>query len=290
MVLSAAVFSLLSMTTPAMAETEAERAFALCERYAGRANYTKALEHCNRVRNYYRDQPESLGAELVIGDIYFKQADYEQARLSYEDFRRLHPSYPKYQAGKDGEPGRGLDYVVYREGLSLYKRSPRVPGRDQTATRSALATWAWCPPGAPLGDGQGFVRCFGESPYVDEVLPAEAASWEKLAEKELVVARYYATRGVWRAVADRCQGLTREYPTSAQVPEALALWAQAEHSLGNGETSRLILSRLEADYSDTIWTRSARAALSTPLGAPPIEQVFLRPHRITTSGMPGMGQ
>ena len=53
--------------------------YSLCLKYFKRANYTKALETCNRVRNFHRDDPVSVLAELAVADIYEKRGDNEQA-------------------------------------------------------------------------------------------------------------------------------------------------------------------------------------------------------------------
>ncbi|MBN2798305.1 MAG: outer membrane protein assembly factor BamD [Deltaproteobacteria bacterium] len=273
----------------ASAREDAEKAYELCERYSHRSYYTKALESCNRVRNYYRDQPEALKAELVIAEIYFKKADYEQARMSYEDFRRLHPLYPVYVVGEDGEPGRGMDFVVYREGLSMFKRASKIPGRDQTATRSSLATWSWCPPGRQEGGARGYDQCFPESAYLAEVQALQAKGLDRLAEKELVVARFYAERGVWRAVIDRAQGMVRLYPESAHVPEALALLAEAQHASGDLQGAAAALAALESGHPGSAWIPRVRRALEREPGQPAEDEIFVRPHRISTTGMPGMG-
>ena len=83
-------------------------------KYMNRGMYIKSLEQFNRVRNYHRDDPHSVKAELAIGDVYFKKAEWDQARLSYEDFSRMHPRHPD------------LDYVIYRIGMTNYKKAPKA--------------------------------------------------------------------------------------------------------------------------------------------------------------------
>ena len=99
-------------------------------RYMKRGMYIKAIDQFNRLRNYHRDDPHALKAELAIGDVYFKKAEWDQARMAYEDFSRMHPRHPD------------LDYVVYRIGMSMYKKAPKAAGRDQTWTRHAVRNWS----------------------------------------------------------------------------------------------------------------------------------------------------
>ena len=77
-------------------------------KYMNRGYYVKALEQFSRIRNYHRDDPYAVKAELAIADVHYKKNEWDQARLAYEDFMRLHPRHPD------------LDYVVFRIGSALY--------------------------------------------------------------------------------------------------------------------------------------------------------------------------
>ena len=121
-------------------------------KFMKRGYYVKALEEFNRIRNYYRDDPLSVRAELAIADVYFKKAEWDQARLAYEEFARMHPRHEE------------LDYVTYRLGMTAFKKSPRVASRDQTWTRQAVHSWT------------GFEDRYPDSEYRDEV--AAIASYD----------------------------------------------------------------------------------------------------------------
>ena len=103
--------------------------FELGQRFMKRGYYVKALEQFNRIRNYHRDDPYAIKAELAIADMYFAKGEWDQARLAYMDFQRSHPRNEE------------LDYVVYRIGLSLYRKAPKVSARDQVWTRQTVNQW-----------------------------------------------------------------------------------------------------------------------------------------------------
>lgn len=168
-----------------------------------RANYTKALEILNKIRTYHRDDPLSIEAELAIADVYYKKGDWDQARVGYQDFARMHPRY------------RGLDYVYYRTGSTLAKKAPKVAARDQTWTIQARDTW------------KDFRTLFPDSQYADEVDQYLASAEERLARKELLIAQFYARREAWPAVQGRAVGLARIYAASSSLPEAMNLLDQA---------------------------------------------------------------
>lgn len=235
------------------------------DRFANNGNYTRALEEYNHVRNFNRDDPVSLDAELAIADLYFKKGDFEQAKLQYEDFARLHPRNAK------------LDWVVFRTGLCLFKRAPGIAGRDQTPTRQAVNTWT------------GFAERFAESEHKDEVAEMVGKARGRLARKELQVARFYAKRDAWVAVRRRTEGLAAKYPDASNVPEALALAAMAYHKTGDAEGASRARERLVAASPDSRWVERVDRELATPLGTTPEDVVFVRPYRVSGGVAPAGG-
>ena len=47
--------------------------YDLGQKYLRRGYYTKALDQFTLIRNYYRDDPLSMKAELAIADVYYKK-------------------------------------------------------------------------------------------------------------------------------------------------------------------------------------------------------------------------
>ncbi|MDP6932739.1 MAG: outer membrane protein assembly factor BamD [Myxococcota bacterium] len=191
-------------------------------KYMNRGYYVKALEQFNRIRNYYRDDPLAVEAELAIADVYFKKTEWDQARLAYQDFMRMHPSHQR------------LDYVVYQVGNSVYRKAPKVSARDQVWTRQAVNAWT------------GFEQRFPESDHLEEVMGMLVECRERLARKELLIARFYASpnRRAWPAVEDRVEGLMHSYPDSQYVPEALELLVVSLREQGRSEEAARSLVRL----------------------------------------------
>ena len=189
-------------------------------KYMNRGMYIKALEQFNRVRNYHRDDPHSVKAELAIGDVYFKKAEWDQARLSYEDFSRMHPRHPD------------LDYVIYRIGMTNYKKAPSAAGRDQTYTRHALNSWT------------GFNSRFPESTYIPEVEGLAGECRERLAVKEVWVARFYKRRAAWAAVERRAANMLSRYPESSHAGASIELIGEASAWQGNNKEADMAVEKL----------------------------------------------
>lgn len=267
--LAIAIASALGFATPAAAQDDgtvtASERYDLCLRQFSRGYYTKALETCNRVRNYHRDDPVSVLAELAIADIYYKRADFEQARLAYEDFVRLHPRHEK------------VDYAVWRIGSCWFKVAPRWAGRDQTPTRQAVNVWT------------GFSRRFPESEHRDDVEKLLGKAKDRLALKELQIARFYKRTDAWRAVRGRASGLVERYPDSSYAAEALALVATAWHAWGYTAEAQQARDRLASEFPDAAGALArVDRQLAEPPGTEPEDVIFLRPYKIPQAGGMGM--
>lgn len=198
----------------------AQEAYDKGQKFAKRGYYTKAMEQFNIVRNYYRDDPLAQLAELAIADMYFKKTEWDLARYSYDDFRRRYPRHEK------------VDYVTYQIGMSLYKKSPRWPGRDQKWTEQTIGVW------------QGFESQYPNSEYLEEVTEKREECLERLAKKELQIAEFYARRKAWESVRRRAEGLIQDYPESKHVSEAYALLVVAYVGLDDIEAASTALERL----------------------------------------------
>lgn len=198
----------------------AQEAYDKGQKYAKRGYYTKAMEQFNIVRNYYRDDPLAELSELAIADMYYKKAEWDLARYSYDDFRRRYPRHEK------------VDYVTYQIGMSLYKKAPRWPGRDQKWTEQTIGVW------------QGFEKQYPSSEYSTEVQEKREECLERLAKKELQIAEFYARRKAWDAVRRRAEGLIQDYPESKYLGDGYALLVVAYIGLEDREAASVALERL----------------------------------------------
>jgi outer membrane protein assembly factor BamD len=225
-----------------------------------RGYHTKALESFNRVRNYHRDDPVSVKAQLAIADLQFQRGDYEQAKFTYEEFAALHPRH------------EDLDYVTWRIGQSIWKGAPKLAGRDQTSTRQAVTVWT------------GFDARFPDSEHREQVDRLLENGRERLARKELFVARFYARRESWGSVRGRAEYLLRKYPDVPEAEEALAMLGTSLHAWGQLEEAKGVRERLAADFPDSPHLRHLDRILAKPPGEPPDEKIFVRPYRIRGAG------
>lgn len=265
--LAALALWMTAVSPPAWAQSDLtpDELVDLGLRQIRRGNYTKALATLQRVRNYYRDDEASVRAQLAIADLHYKKRDFEQARFAYEEFRDLHPRHPS------------LDYVTYRIGLSVYKRASKWAGRDQGATRSAVTVWT------------GFDRRYPESEHREEVDRLLTKGRNRLANKELYVARFYERRDAWASVRGRAQGLVTRFPDTEAATEAYTLLGMAFHATGDPDTAAAVRGKLAELAPGSQELDRLDRALSKPPGEPPEATVFVRPYRTRGAGGPQPG-
>lgn len=223
--------------------------------------YDKAIADYQELRNFHRDDPLSVRAELALAEIRFRKAEYAEARFAFEEFAQYHPRHDS------------LDYVTYMIGLCVWKEAPRIAGRDQSLTRQAVTRWS------------GFDTRFPESEYVDEVGKYMLRGVDRLAAKDLWVARFYAKRRAWAAVEGRAATIQAMFSDSRHAEEAVAMRAMALHATGRADEARAAREELVARWPGSGAIRRVDRALARPPGVPPEEVVFIRPYRVP-AGLP----
>ena len=131
---------------------------------------------------------------LGVAYAHFLDGDYED---SIAELKRFKEYYPVHE---------NIDYAYYLEAVDYFMQ---ISGRDARSARLANDVL------------KKFLRKFPESPYAqDASLKAQDAA-EVLAANHLTVGRFYQDRDECLAAIKRFQIVLREYPGTAQVPEAL---------------------------------------------------------------------
>ena len=114
----------------------------------------------------------------------------------------------------------------------------------------------------------------------------------RLAVKELWIARFYERRQAWRSVRARTETLLKRYPNSAHAPEAMSLLAIALHSWGNTTEAKNVRTQFAEKYPNSSLLVGLDRELAKPPGEPVPDALFVRPYRIrgATGAGGGMGQ
>jgi outer membrane protein assembly factor BamD len=167
--------------------------------YFVQGRYILAGEIFQKVKDRYPFSPYAMLAELRLADCKFYMGDYDEAISLYEEFEKLHPT------------NEAVTYVIFQEG-SCYYRLMESPDRDQTFTHKLIETY------------ERLLNGYPDSPYSYEVRKRMAEAKNRLAQHEVVVARWYIRTGQVPQAKKRLETALDLYPdTSAGVKAARLL-------------------------------------------------------------------
>ena len=167
--------------------------------YFVHGRYILAEEIFQKVRDRYPFSPYATLAELRLADCKFYMGDYDEAILLYEEFEKLHPT------------NEAVTYVIFQEG-SCYYRLMEGPDRDQTFTHKLIETY------------ERLLNRYPDSPYSYEARKRMAEAKNRLAQHEVLVARWYIRTGQAPQAKNRLETALDLYPdTSAGVKAARLL-------------------------------------------------------------------
>lgn len=179
-------------------------------------NWKAAITQLEALDNRYPFGPYSQQVQLDLIYAYYKNADLPLAQAAIDRFMRLNPTHPN------------IDYVMYMRGLTNMAlddsalqgffgvdRSDRDPQRAREA----------------FNDFSKLLRGYPNSQYATDAAKRLAYLKNRLAKYELSVAKYYTDRGAWVAVANRVEGMLRDYPDTKATREGLHLMENAYRQL-----------------------------------------------------------
>ncbi len=167
--------------------------------YFVHGRYILAEEIFQKVKDRYPFSPYSTLAELRLADCKFYTGDYDEAISLYEEFEKLHPT------------NEAVTYVIFQEGFCYY-RLMEGPDRDQTSTHKLIETY------------ERLLNRYPDSPYSYEARKRIAKAKNRLAQHEVLVARWYLRIGQVPQAKNRLETALNLYPdTSAGVKAACLL-------------------------------------------------------------------
>ena len=192
-----------------------------------RKDFLQAERYYEHVRTKYPYLDVANEAELKLADLSFAQEQFNESREKFQSFIKLHPTHAK------------VDYAAYRAALTHFADIPNdfflVPNsteKDQTEVLGALTA---------LND---FVRQYPGSKLVPEAKVKVEEVRRRLAAHELYVASFYARRQRWKAVAQRLEGLLKNYPGTSLEEQALFNLHDAYVKMPDAERAKQTLQRI----------------------------------------------
>jgi outer membrane protein assembly factor BamD len=212
----------------------AEALFAAAEATYARRDYEGARVRYSQVYQEYPYSQFATLSEMRVADCYFEERSYELARVSYERFVQFHPTHEE------------VPRAAYQVAMTYVRQLPREfflmpPGHDRDLTQARNAYTA-------LGS---FLRVYGDSEFVPEVMEHLARVTDLLTAHEVYVGRWYLRHGNPMGAARRGRFVVDTYPDADAVPDALFLFAQSMLELGDLDQAGGALQRLAQEFPDS---------------------------------------
>jgi outer membrane protein assembly factor BamD len=211
--------------------SQAAENLALGEAAMEDGDFLKAEKYFDHVRAKYPYLEAAREAELKLADLDFAREMFPEARDKFDNFIKLHPTHPK------------VDYAAYRAALSFVQEFPSeffaLPPsyeKEQKPMFDALKAM------------NSFLRQYPESPYAKDAKGHADDARHRIARHELYVASFYAKRERWKAVAQRLEGLLKDFPGTPLEEEALFnlhdAYVKLKDAEGAQKTLREVLKRM----------------------------------------------
>lgn len=164
-----------------------EGMFAHAKEFDDAERFDLAIQKYSDVRNKFPYSTLATDAELAVADVYYKKETFQEAQLSYQNFRDLHPKHPR------------IDYVIYKTAMSYYMQLPDTIDRDLSSGADAIYHFS------------EIIKLFPKSEYAKEALENRNDTFKRLAEKELYIADFYMKQKSYLAALRRYEGMLRKY-------------------------------------------------------------------------------
>lgn len=196
----------------------------------------KAIEKWKQVKESYSSPMLSTAAEIMIADAQFKDKNYIEAAVSYEDFRKLHPNNEK------------ASYAQYQLGLCHLNLATKID-TDQTPLKSAITAFEGC------------LRDYPQSKYAPDARKKLEECRAKESEYEIYVGRFYYRTEKYSSAITRLKDALEKFPTSPANDQALFYLGQAYLESGDKIKGKETLQRLISDYKTSKHAPDAKKLL-----------------------------
>ena len=208
----------------------AEDLYRIGKRSLNQGDFLTAIDVFETLGARYPFGTFTQQAQLDITYAYYKQDEFDNAIGAADRFIKLYPQ------------SDNVDYAYYMKGLSNFSRggsfTERLFPRDMARVNQNWLRTAF-------NEFDSLIRRYPDSRYVDDARERMGFLRNQMARHELVTAQFYYQRGAMVAVVNRVTYLLEHFRNSDQVPNALALLANAYETLGQKDLQQDTLRVLQ---------------------------------------------
>ena len=167
-------------------------------------------------------------AQLMSGFCYYKSKMYNDSLDALERFIALYPGSKK------------ISYAYYLRALNYFEQISDVE-RDQTTTTKAKQAF------------KEVINKFPDSDFAIDALGRIDIINDRLAAKEMEIARYYQFNHQWISAINRYNNVLENYKTSIYTEESLHRLVEIYYSLGLNEEAKRYAATLQFNFPGSDW-------------------------------------
>tara|TARA_A100001011_G_scaffold178676_1_gene187455 strand:+ start:281 stop:1039 length:759 start_codon:yes stop_codon:yes gene_type:complete len=167
-------------------------------------------------------------AQLMSGFCYYKSNMHNESLDALERFIALYPGSEK------------ISYAYYLRALNYYEQISDVE-RDQTTTNKAKRAF------------NEVINKYPDSDFASDALNRIDVINDRLAAKEMEIARYYQFNHQWISAINRYNNILEEYKTSVYTEETLHRLVEIYYSLGLHEEAKRYAATLQFNFPESDW-------------------------------------
>ena len=191
-------------------------------------DYVDAAIIFEDIERQYPYSKWSNQAQLMTAFCYYKSTMYDDSLDALERFIALYPGSKK------------ISYAYYLRALNYFEQIKDVE-RDQSMTNKSKQAF------------YEVVNKYPNSEFANDALNKIDIINDRLASKEIEIARYYQFNHQWISAINRYNKILEEYNTSVYTEETLHRLVEIYFSLGLYDEAKKYASTLGFNYPDSDW-------------------------------------
>ena len=212
-------------------ETEGERLQILYSNamdLVNKKDYVDAATLFEDIERQYPYSKWSNQAQLMTSFCYYKSSMYNESLDSLERFIALYPGSKK------------ISYAYYLRALNYFEQIKDVE-RDQSMTEKAKKAF------------YEVTTKYPESQFAQDANDKIDIINDRLAAKEMEIARYYQFSHQWISAINRYNEILENYKTSVYTAESLHRLVEIYYSLGLYEDAKKYAATLGHNFPESKW-------------------------------------
>ena len=186
----------------------------------------------------FPDSKERIAGLMLLGDIHYKEREYEEAKFNYQKFNELYPAH------------KFADRAHFYKAMANYKLSD-LASRDLTPVHSALEGF------------ENFINDYPKSTYKMQAQQKIKKCLDILARNIFEIGKFYFRTGSYQSAIIRLKSFMVEYPTHSFIAETEFLLAESYFYEQNYNQARAHYKIVLKKYPRTEFAKQARLKLRT---------------------------